>query len=87
MAEQLRAEGIGIRVVSVLDRSQYSPDTTAIMVSLEAGSTAGWTGLVDLAIGIDEHGDSGKGEAVMAHHGFTVEEVAARIRNLLARTR
>ena len=84
-AELLRADGIGTRVVPVLDRSEYVPTPNRITVSLEAGATAGWKGIVDLPIGIDEFGDSGKGDEVMAHHGFTPEKVAMRIGAFLGR--
>ncbi|MGH3950519.1 MAG: transketolase-like TK C-terminal-containing protein, partial [Pseudonocardiaceae bacterium] len=66
-----------------LDRSRYTPDPSATRVSIEAGITSGWTGLVDLAIGIDGFGSSGSGSEVMAHHGFTVDAVLARIREHL----
>jgi transketolase len=82
-AELLRAEGTRVRVVSVLDRSRYTPTAGCLTVSVEAGSTAGWHGVVDLTIGIDEFGDSGPGDEVLAHHGFTPEAVAARIREHL----
>ncbi|GAB3197636.1 transketolase [Nocardioides hungaricus] len=84
VAERLREEGYGARVVSVLDRTHYAPDPGVTTVSLEAGATAGWAGLVDLAIGLDGFGDSGPGDEVMAHHGFTVDTVAERIRAHLA---
>jgi len=84
-AVALRAEVDGVRVVSALDRARYTPDPSAVTVSIEAGSTDGWTGLVDLAIGIDEFGTSGPGGEVMAHHGFTVDAVLARIREHLSR--
>ena len=87
VAEVLRGEGHGVRVVSALDRSRYRPDRSVPTVSLEAGTTAGWTGLVDLAIGIEEFGDSGPGSEVMAHHGFTADRVAARVRDHLGLTR
>jgi transketolase len=83
-AKLLRADGIATQVVSVLDRSEYTPTTGVTTVSVEAGVTSGWHGQVDLAIGIDEFGDSGKGDQVMAHHGFTPEKVADRIRTFLA---
>ncbi|MFD4354693.1 transketolase [Nocardia sp. NPDC058518] len=82
-ADQLRAEGCDVRVVSALDRSRFTADSSAHTVSIEAGSTAGWAGLVDLAIGIDEFGHSGPGGEVMAHHGFTVGVVLDRIREYL----
>jgi transketolase len=83
-AELLRAQHVSTRVVPVLDRSEYTPSPDETTASVEAGSTSGWHGVVDLAIGIDTFGDSGKGDEVMAHHGFTAEKVAARIREFLA---
>ncbi|HUS21592.1 MAG TPA: transketolase [Aeromicrobium sp.] len=83
-AELLRAQHVSTRVVPVLDRSEYTPAPDETTVSVEAGATSGWHGVVDLAIGIDTFGDSGKGDEVMAHHGFTAEKVAARIREFLA---
>lgn len=85
VSELLRAEGFVVRVVSALDRSRYTPGHSVITVSLEAGSTSGWAGLVDLAIGIDDFGASGPGGEVMAHHGFTADDVAARVREHLDR--
>jgi transketolase len=87
VADELRADGYGVRVVSTLDRSHYVADPSATTVSVEAGSTDGWTGLVDLAIGIDQFGASGPGGEVMAHHGFTTNEITARIRAYLDRAR
>lgn len=87
VADVLRSEGDGVRVVAALDRSRYTPDPSATTVSVEAGTTSGWTGLVDLAIGIDEFGASGPGGDVMARHGFTVDKVAARVREYLNRAR
>ena len=83
-AELLRAEDVPTRVVPVLDRGEYSPTDGVTTVSVEAGATSGWHGVVDLALGIDTFGDSGKGDEVMAHHGFTAEKVADRIREFLA---
>lgn len=83
--DRLRADGHSVRLVQVLDRSRYVPDPRATRVSIEAGSTAGWRGLVDLAIGIDEFGTSGPGSEVLARHGLTVDAVLARIRDHVAR--
>ncbi|MEV0799632.1 transketolase [Kribbella sp. NPDC050281] len=83
VAKALTAEGYDVRLVSAMDRSTYVADPHATTVSLEAGSTMGWKGLVDLAIGIDEFGTCGPGDEVMAHHGFTVPVVVERIREHL----
>ena len=53
-------------------------DYDAVTISIEAGSTAGWQGLVDLAIGIDEFGTCGPGGEVMASYGFTAEPEVER---------
>lgn len=87
VAEVLRADGYGVRVVSAVDRSTFTPDPSTTTVSIEAGSTGGWSGHVDLAIGIDEFGVSGPGDEVMARFGFTVDMVAARVWEHLDRTR
>ena len=87
VAARLRADGYGVRVVSALDRSRHLPEASATTVSIEAGSTAGWSGHVDLAIGIDEFGSSGRGDEVIAHYGFTVDAVFERIREHLDRAR
>ena len=63
--ELLRAEDVATRLVPVLDRSEYTPSSGVTTVSVEAGATSGWQGIVDLAIGIDTFGDSGKGDEVM----------------------
>jgi transketolase len=82
-ADALRAEGYAVTVVSPLDRTRYTPTPSAVTVSIEAGSTAGWQGVVDLAIGIDDFGTCGPGEEVLAHHGLTTPVVLSRIRQLL----
>lgn len=87
VAKVLRADGYGVRVVSAVDRSTFTPDPSTTTVSIEAGSTGGWSGHVDLAIGIDEFGVSGPGDGVMARFGFTVDMVAARVCEHLDRTR
>jgi transketolase len=84
VAARLLERGVTARVVSAMDRSAYRPDRTVPRVSIEAGVTSGWLGLVDLAIGIDEFGRSGPGEAVLDHLGLSVEAVTARIAELLS---
>ncbi|HWC22997.1 MAG TPA: transketolase [Flexivirga sp.] len=84
-AEVLRADGVGVRVVSPLDRSRYVPDPSATVVSIEAGSTSAWSGIADVAIGIDTFGASGPGGEVLAHFGLTTDAVVSRIRAHLVR--
>ncbi|WP_446666522.1 transketolase [Flexivirga sp. B27] len=85
-AEALRADGVGVRVVSPLDRTRYAPDPSATVVSIEAGSTAVWQGIADVAIGIDTFGASGPGDDVLAHFGLSTDAVVSRIRAHLAGT-
>ena len=67
-----------------MDRSAYTPDVTVPRVSIEAGVTTGWSGLVDLAVGIDEFGASGPGDEVMAHYGLAPGLIADKVLTLLA---
>jgi transketolase len=52
-------------------------------VSVEAGSTFGWSRWVDASIGIDTFGASGPGGKVLAHFGISPEAVADRVAALL----
>ena len=83
VAARLADLGVTARVVSAMDRSSYRPDRSLPRISLEAGVTAGWHGLVSLPIGIDEFGASGPGEAVQTHFGLSTEAVTAQVMDLL----
>ena len=83
VARRLDDVGVTARVVSAMDRTTYRPDRSVPRVSLEAGVTSGWRGLVDLPIGIDDFGASGPGGAVMAHYGMSIEAVTVQILDLL----
>jgi transketolase len=48
-------------------------------VSIEAGTTLGWSRYADLNIGIDHFGASAPGDVVFEKFGFTAEEVVKRI--------
>lgn len=52
-------------------------------VSLEMGSTFGWGDLAKFHIGVDTYGASGKDKDVLAHFGFTKEEVAKKVASFL----
>lgn len=82
VAGRLAEKGISARVVSAMDRATYRPDRSVPRISIEAGVTSGWRGLVDLAIGIDDFGASGPGDVVLAHVGLTADAVTARISQL-----
>ncbi|MGH8227787.1 MAG: transketolase-like TK C-terminal-containing protein, partial [Steroidobacteraceae bacterium] len=55
-------------------------------LAVEAGAHLSWGGYVGLdgkVLGIDRFGASGKGPAVLAHFGFTTENVRRNIEALL----
>lgn len=88
-ADILAAQGIAARVISVpwrerfVERRDEAFGRSPFSVSIEAGVTSGWKGIVDLAIGIDEFGASGPGDAVFEHFGFTGQKVAERVTELV----
>lgn len=91
-AALLADRGIAARVLSVWCREQFVEQRdelgrAPLSVSIEAGVTSGWLGFVDAAIGLDEFGASGPGDAVMEHFGFTAEQVADEIAALVAESR
>jgi transketolase len=53
------------------------------VLSLEAGSTYGWSTFADDSIGIDRFGASAPGGVALARLGISVEHVVARSRELL----
>lgn len=98
-AKKLRALGKDPRVVSMPCVEQFLEQSPAYIesvlpkavekrVSVEMSRTLGWerfVGLSGLTIGIDRFGESGPGEAVMAHFGFTPDKVTDRILAYLAK--
>jgi len=97
--EQLTAEGVRVRVVSmpstdIFDRQEQSyknsvlpPDVTA-RVSVEAGSVFGWekyVGSKGAALGMTTFGASAPLKDVMKKFGFTTDHVVQAAKELLAR--
>ena len=92
-AEVLRAEGRSVRVVSMpcweLFEEQDVEYQHAVLgldaprLSVEAGSTFGWSRWADSWIGIDHFGASAPGAELMAQFGFTVDAVVDHARLLL----
>lgn len=96
--EQLQAEGVGTRVVSMpctewFDaqpaeyRASVLPDGVA-KVAVEAGVPTGWREYVGQAgeiVGIDHFGESAAGGLLFTKYGFTADKVAAAARTALAR--
>jgi transketolase len=95
--EELKKEGINARVVSMPSfelfdqqdaayRESVFPPEIKKRVSVEAGVTLAWYKYITsegAAIGIDRFGESGDGEAVMKHFGFSVENVVNVTKKLL----
>ena len=57
--------------------SVIAPET--ITVSIEAGSTFGWSKYAEINIGIDTFGASAPAEDLRKHFGFTPEQIAEKI--------
>ncbi len=92
-AEVLEAEGISTRVVSMpswfLFEKQDLPYQASVLpkgiptLSVEAGSTFGWTKYATASIGIDRFGLSAPGGTAMSELGFTPENVVLRAKAIL----
>ena len=96
--ERLVAEGVRSRVVNMAAwelfeaqdddyRESVLPDACARRLSVEAATTFGWerwVGRGGAKIGIDRFGRSAPGATVLQKYGFTVDNVYARARTLLA---
>jgi transketolase len=93
----LETEGISARVVSFpcWERFEEQPEDYKTMVfppkvsarvSVEAGSTFGWSAYVGgkgTSVGINRFGASAPGDRLLREFGFTAEAVAARAKALL----
>ncbi len=96
-AVALEKEGIAVRVVSmpcsdVFDRQEASYKASVLQhglprVAIEAGVTAFWykyVGLDGAVVGIDTFGESAPAPVLFNHFGFTVENVVAKTKLVLA---
>jgi transketolase len=97
-AERLRAEGIAVRCVSMPSwdlfdaqpqdyRDAVLPPTVTARLAVEAGVSQGWRTYIGDAgdmLGVDRFGASAPAEVLLAEYGFTVDNVVARCRRLLA---
>ena len=95
--DALAAEGIAARVVSmpstdVFDRQEASYKASILTkgtprVAIEAGVTAFWykyVGLEGAVVGIDTFGESAPAPVLFKHFGFTVENVVAKAKEVIA---
>jgi transketolase len=99
VAAQLEATGIGADVVSMPSVSRFQSqdvsyqsdilgDDGTLRVSIEAGTTFGWseiTGTDGLRIGIDCFGASAPGKVLMEHFGFSADKITPKIIAKLAK--
>ena len=95
--EALTKEGVAVRVVSMpswelfeMQDADYQhkvlPPNVRKRIAIEAGSPIGWHKYVTdegTTISMNSFGESGPGEEVMAHFGFTVDNVVQQARELL----
>ena len=98
-AARLRAEGMTVRCVSMPSwelfeaqseeyRHRVLPASVTARLAVEAGVSQGWSRYVGDAgdmLGVDRYGASAPGDTVMEKYGFSVDNVCARARALLAR--
>ncbi|UGQ47356.1 transketolase [Massilia endophytica] len=96
-AAALKSEGIPVRVVSmpstdVFDRQDAAYKASVLgkglpRVAIEAGVTDFWykyVGLEGAVVGIDTFGESAPAGVLFKHFGFTVENVVAQVKSVLA---
>ena len=93
-AKLLRADGVAARVVSMpswdlfeLQSYDYQEDVLggdAPTLSVEAGSTFGWSRWADASIGLDHYGASAPAPVLFEKFGFTVDNVVEHARALLS---
>jgi transketolase len=94
--DQLEADGIGVRVVSMPSFELFDAQPVAYRkavlpsgvarLSVEAGTTRGWerfVGMDGVSIGIDTFGASAPDKVLAKHFGFTVDNVVTKARALL----
>jgi len=96
-AENLSGQGIAVRVVSMpcwslfdaqpqAYRDEVLPPSVSARLAIEAGSTQGWhryVGEYGNVLGVDRFGASAPGDEILAHYGFSVDNVCALAKALL----
>ncbi|MBB3178211.1 transketolase [Variovorax sp. Sphag1AA] len=97
-AERLGAEGIAVRCVSMPSwdlfemqpqsyRDEVLPPQVTARLAVELGVRQGWDRYVGIRgdmLGIDQYGASAPAEVLLEKYGFTVDNVVARAKKLLA---
>jgi transketolase len=96
-SEELSAEGVGARVVSMPSwelfdaqdddyRAAVIPESVPV-VSVEAGVAQGWGRFADVSVAVDRFGASAPGAEVLSQLGIAAGGVAAAARNAVNRHR
>ena len=97
-AERLRGDGVAVRCVSMPSwdlfeaqskayRDEVLPPTVKRRLAVELGSPQGWERYVGergAMLGVERFGASAPAEIILREFGFTVENVVARAKALLA---
>jgi transketolase len=93
-ADTLAGDGVAVRVVSMPSWELFAAQDDGYQVSVlpvgvprvsvEAGSTFGWSLYADASVGIDHFGASAPGGVVMEQFGITPENVVAHAKAVLA---
>ncbi len=96
-ASALASEGINVRVVSMPSTDVYDRQDAAYKasvltkgvprVAIEAGVTSFWykyVGLEGAVVGIDTFGESAPAGVLFKHFGFTVDNVVAKVKAVIA---
>jgi transketolase len=98
-ADRLAAEGVRVRCVSMpswelfealpqAEREAVLPPAVPARLAVELGVSKGWDRYVGArgdVLSVDRFGASAPGEVVLSKYGFSVDDVCARARRLLAR--
>jgi transketolase len=92
-AELLRVDSIDVNVVSMPSVDRFVSSTLAQQVavvdrsipsiSVEAGSTFGWSSITSHQVGIDRFGASAPGSVVMENLGISAHNIASRVKEIL----
>ncbi|NWG07925.1 MAG: transketolase [Chloroflexi bacterium] len=94
-AQKLHEEGRGVRVVSFPSwelfemqddayRESVLPKRIRKRLAVEAGATLGWERYANSILGIDHYGASAPYKVIFEKFGFTVENIVAKARALIA---
>jgi transketolase len=92
----LEKEGLRVRVVSMPSWELFEQQPKAYqqevlgagapVLAVEAAASFGWSRWADASVSLDHFGASGPGAEVLAHFGFTADNVATQARALLRKT-